>query len=139
MAAATTKDGWKLVLAALVVLMGFAGCNWSTTGPKPPAEARVQVTGTGPLLIITSEAFDRVYDDSAGTATTVLYDADTVTSNLPFDSTYPVAPSDRFLVRVVNADSVSRDIRMQVSFDGDTQYDQSATLTDASLEYSHFF
>lgn len=139
MAVEKTKELWKLVVGALAVLIAVAGCSWSTAGPKPPAEARVQVTGTGPLLIITSEAFDRVFNDSTATASTLVYQADTVTSSLPFDVTYPVAPSDRFLVRVVNVDTVPRDVRVQVSFDGKTKYDQAATLNNSSLEYSSLF
>lgn len=134
-----TNDRWKLVMGALVVLLGVGSCKWSTTGPRPPAEARIQVTGEGPLLIITLEAFDRITNDSTLGVTTVLYAADTVVSNLPFDSTYAVAPSDRFLVRVVNLDTVPRDMRLQVSFDGDLKYNQAATLTNASLEYNHTF
>ncbi|MEJ2678809.1 MAG: hypothetical protein P8174_07015 [Gemmatimonadota bacterium] len=139
MAASKTKEWWKVVLGALMVLIGAAGCDWSTAPPKPPAEAHVQVTGAGPLLIITSKAFDRPYNDSTQGLSTVLYQADTITSSLPFDSTYAVAPADRFLVRVVNPDSVPRDMRLQVSFDGNTKYDHSATLNSTSVEFSSFF
>ncbi|MEJ2218553.1 MAG: hypothetical protein P8099_18330 [Gemmatimonadota bacterium] len=100
MAVERSKERWRIVIGALVVLIGAAGCSWYSTGPKPPAQARVQVTGTGPLLIITSEAFDRTVNDSTGVTEMVLYQADTATSSLPFDSAYDVAPSDRFLVRV---------------------------------------
>lgn len=139
MAVAKSKERWKVVTGALVVLMGAAGCSWYSTGPNPPAVARVQVTGAGPLLIITSKAFDRTVNDSTGVTGLVVYQADTVTSNLPFDSTYDVAPSDRFLVEVVNPDTVPRDMQMQVYFDGDLKFNQSATLTNASIQYSRFF
>jgi hypothetical protein len=139
MAVERSKERWRIVIGALVVLIGAAGCSWYSTGPKPPAQARVQVTGTGPLLIITSEAFDRTVNDSTGVTEMVLYQADTATSSLPFDSAYDVAPSDRFLVRVVNPDTVPRDVQVQVYFDGDLKFDRSATLTNASIQYSRFF
>ncbi|HKJ93756.1 MAG TPA: hypothetical protein VJ957_11375 [Longimicrobiales bacterium] len=139
MVASNHGSGWKAVAAASLMILAVAGCNWYSTGPNAPRDARVQITGTGPLMIITSEAFDRLYNDSAQSTVTVLYAADTLTSSLPFDSTYAVSPADRFLVRVVTTDSVAHDMRLTVSFDGSVKYDQPATLTRSSLEYSHIF
>jgi len=125
------------------MLSPLAACGILETEDEIADEARVVVSGTAsnPLLLITTTKFERFYDEEGEAQTTVVV-ADTVTIDpaAGYDHVYPVKPDKGFLVRLVNPETETAVVSIQVYFDGELSYDQkNVSLSDASLEFSYIF
>lgn len=132
-----TRSLRTLLLAA--VGLGVSGCGILDDQEPRRERANVVIQGTSPvpLSLITSSEFVIETDPETFEQTAVLLVSDTVEITPPFDDTYRIDAFERFLVRLVNADSAVASIRMQVLVDGSLEYDQAADMSQgASLEFS---
>lgn len=127
--------------AAFMITLFSAACSTATDPRDGYAEtAYIEVTGTSPvpLLLVKSTNWAYEFDELEGEQQLVLFEADTVEFELPVSDSVALAPSYRILFRVVNPDTEQEaDIRMRVHLDDELMFDQTATMRDASLEYSY--
>jgi len=81
-----------------------------------------------------------IRDPQSGSRVSNLVEADTTTINLPVNLSYEFTSAYRFLVRVINRDTLqTADIRLRVFVDGREVYNQAALMRHASLEYTHYY
>jgi len=115
-----------------------AGCsNLLETQVQIIRNGRVTVTGTSPvpMLLITSTNFTATRADN-GTLLVNYVTADTAVITLPYDRSYSFGETDRFVVKLANADEdTTADIELRVFADGAEKYRQRATMKDSSLEF----
>lgn len=138
---ATRRSGmtWSTRLLVLAVaLQAPLGCSLLTEGEERPTSARLRVEGTSanPLQVITSTNFVEQLNLSTGERTVLLNRSDTVSIELPYDTTVATAADGSIYFELVNPEIDVASIRMRVDLDpGDQFFDQSATMSDASLTY----
>jgi hypothetical protein len=131
--------------ALLAAALMSTGCdNILDSGQAAFAyEARVVVDGSSavPMRLLTSTRFFMQRDSVSGDLVASEVVGDTQALNrLPHDSTYGIRGADRFLVRLLNSDSVTEaTVRLRVYLDGRQVYDQRAVMRDASLQYIAYF
>jgi hypothetical protein len=123
-----------------MLTMAAAGCSGLLDSSQNYAEnAQIIVTGTSPvpMLLILSNRYTAIADQTTGNITVQIEQADTLELSLPIDRTYPLGDQFRILARLQNADSTSTaSINMRVLLDGkDEVYNQNATMKDSYLEY----
>lgn len=126
--------------ALLILTVATGGCDGLLDSSQDYAEnAQVIVTGTSPvpMLLILSNRYTAVPDQSSGQVVVQIEQADTLELSLPIDRTYPLGDQFRILVRLQNGDTASTaSINMRVLLDGkDEVYNQSATMKNSQLEY----
>jgi hypothetical protein len=126
--------------ALLILTIAAAGCEGLLDSRQEYAEnAQVIVTGTSPvpMLLILSNRYTAVPDQTTGQVVVQIERADTFELGLPIDRIYPLGDQFRILVRLQNADSTSTaSVNMRVLLDGkDEVYNQNATMKDSYLEY----
>lgn len=133
--------------AAALVLATFtlSACN-SILGSNQAAfayEARVIVEGSSgvPLRLLTSTNFFASRDMDTGELLASQIVGDTATLNtLPFNRTFNIRGSDRFLVRLINPDADSTaTVHLRIHLDDREVYNQRATMRNASLQYIAYF
>jgi hypothetical protein len=105
-------------------------------------EARVLITGDSPvpMKIIVSTQFTAIRDINGNLVPTILQ-ADTISSvTFPHDRRHNIKGRDRFLVRLMNADSESTaTIQMRVFLDENEIFNQRATMKDSYLESISYY
>ena len=120
-----------------------AACNIFETTDEIADNARVVISGTAeaPLQLIISTKFERWYDEDNGVhVTLVVADTSYIDLTTDFDQTYAVKPDNGFFVRLVNQETETAVVSLQVYFDGELSYDQhDVVLSDASIEFSYIF
>lgn len=132
------------VATLLLVASSFSvpGCDSIvSTDAHVARAARVVITGTSPvpLELLTSTDFTAVKNPDTGETVYTLNTSSAETISVPFDRTFQLNGSDRFFVRLTNADqNATAAVRMQVLVDGKSMYDVNATLKDAALKFSYF-
>jgi hypothetical protein len=122
---------------AIAMMLGTAGCNVFASEPDRVEQARVIIDGTTPvpLTLVTSGNFIVQNDSSTFEPVVTLFLADTASLQLPYESMYSMGEYERFLVRLINPDTATATVRMRVLVDGRLEYDQSATMSDASMQF----
>lgn len=133
----------RLVAAPLIITLCATGCNTVSDPTEKYAErASVEVTGSSPvpLLLVSSTNWRFESDPETGDQWVVPLTADTVEVELPADHTVQLAPTYRILYQVINpSEDQEANVRMRVFLDDKQVFDQSATLRNATLEYSYFY
>jgi hypothetical protein len=122
----------------LVVLAVLGtGCDVFDPDWERAEQAQVIIDGTTsvPLTLVTSGQFLVVPDPETGALVTELVLSDTVEIELPYQDDFSMGEFERFLVRLINPDTAAANVRMQVYVDGRLEYDRSATMSEASLEF----
>jgi hypothetical protein len=131
-----------LGVLALSLTLGLAGCQVVTDPTsRYESEAHVELTGGGgvPLLLVSSNQWDYVVDELTGEQSIAVVKADTTEVLTPFQKTVALAPTYRILFRVVNPDQAAvADVRMRVRLGDKEVFNETATLRDATLEFSFF-
>ena len=118
------KHVWMMMAAALL-----AGCSGLVTDATPQ-EARLVLTGSTPvdIRVVTSTSFALFRDADTGQVSSVLQQADTMELRPPFDERYDISQRGEFLVKVINADTMTAQFGMRISIDGDTKFDQTLNM-----------
>jgi hypothetical protein len=141
----TVRPRLRSIAAILVLTLALtaAGCDWLMQAEYGFAsEARIRITGntTVPLHLVTSTNYTTSRNPVTGTTTTNLFLADTTFFDvLPIDRRFDLRGRDRFLVRVVNPDSIAASVQLLVELDGKLVYTENAVIRDASLQYTTYF
>ena len=137
---------WKrepTILLVAVLLTSAAGCDDLLDDTQElPDFARYELTGTSPvdLEVITSTNFQVINDFELQQTFVTFTLSDTVVTTPPLSGDVDIRSNDRFFIRVTNYSDSVADVRLLVSFDGVTEYDQSALMSaGASLEFSQIF
>ncbi len=136
---------WTLAKAAFlgVALMAAGGCDLLTSTDVNPEEIRVLVESEGSddvQLVLGDVFFLGGVDEEGGAVTVTLISADTALVSLPYDQSFPLAPSFQFYVLALT-DSLTtpREIRVRVLVDGDSRYDKTGTLGEEEFEFVYNF
>lgn len=128
----------RLALSILTILA--ASCSSVLDSTQDYADnAIIEVTGSSPvpLLLVSSTNFVYINNPENNTQTISTNTADTVSLQLPINRTVSITDRYRIYFSVINPDSTqTASIRMRVRLDDKLVYDQSATMRDASLEFS---
>ena len=135
-----TLQNKALLIASAALIAGLPACGILGDDTSDPAnQAQVVINGTSPvpLDLITSDEFIVTRNVETGVTTTEFLSADTSMLTVPFEQAYDISTFERFLVRLINPDSMVASIRLQVLIDGTLEYDQTADISQgASLEFS---
>jgi hypothetical protein len=130
-------------LTYLILVLALTACgSLLEADNRRIDEARVTVTGTTPvpMKLIVSSLFDASRNPATGEVFVNFLESDTLTVVPPFEQKITfTAPSDRFVARLMNADSTSTaDIEMRVYIDGKEDFRQKATMKNSSLQYTFY-
>lgn len=109
-------------------LLLLAACDiLSSSGRPEQARLRLVEESSASIEVVTSTRFGRGIGD-AGQTVVDLLTADTQRVSMPLDRTFDIRSTERFYVEVLEADSTSELVHMQVWIDGEKKYDQTADL-----------
>lgn len=120
------------IVAAWLVLAACDGLLF----PDRPEDIRVLLEGDAsePVRVVTSRDFIVGGSGEASRSGVEFVEADTALVALPFERTYPMAPTYHFAVRVSVADTAA-DVRMRVVLDGREVWDERTSSGTGDLEF----
>jgi hypothetical protein len=136
----TLAKGLPLVVLSLAVLVGAC----SLFEEDQPERVRVQVEGATqePVRIIVSREF-LIFPVGEGGEQGVqveIVSADTVIGAPPFDQSFDLAPTYRFLARAEGMDEENPvTLRLRVSVDGTERFNQSRAVPGDLLQFVYIF
>lgn len=131
-----------LRLAALSSVLLLGGCSFFED--DQPERVRVQVEGTTqqPVRIIVSREF-LVFPVGEGGEQGVqveIVSADTLMATPPFDQSFNLAPTFRFLARADGTDPENPvTLRLRVSVDGNERFNQTRAVPGDLLQFVYIF
>ncbi len=127
---------------ALALCWGAAACDILSSSINPE---EIQVVVEGPAgnqvqLILADRFFFAGGTEETG-ASVSLITADTTVVELPYDRSFPLAPSFQFYAQTMPVDSAAApiEISMQILVDGDERFSKSGALGDLDFEYVYSF
>ena len=116
-----------IVFVAAALLAGGCGLLDNPT----PKQARLVIQGEEGKevrLIISTEFVAQV--DEVGQTRVVIFVADTVVTNLPYEQVYPIEEDQRFFAETARLDADLETLHMQVFIDGDREFDHGGMLLE---------
>ncbi len=120
-----------LLLALTAVL---AGCN--PLGVVPVDSIRVQIQSAPGVSVHLLTSTDIRTVREGNSVNLDIVSADTEWRPVPFDSTFDIRGSRRFLVRVFETDVEGAEVEMRVWVDGVEEYHHTAVVTQTPLQYA---
>ena len=133
--------GRAVVVCAALLFASACDLLWDTD--VNPEQVRVRVesdTGGDIQLVLGDRFFLGGTDEGDGASTVTLISADTLLVSLPYDESFPLAPTFQFYVQPLpDTLGAPRNIRVQVLIDGDSRYDKSGTLGVEDFEFVYNF
>lgn len=140
---ATAPSRWIFALAALAAIAwGTAACDILSSDINPE-EIRVVLEGTSgdQVRLIVADRFSFAGGDEVSGASVSLLTADTTLVALPYDRSFPLAPSFQFYALAVPADSAAApiDLSMRILVDGAQRFSKGGSLGSADFEYVYTF
>lgn len=126
-------------VAALALALTAGGCGILDVD-EPGDTAVVTISGTSPvpLRLIMSNNFIQVLDPQTNEIGVSMLGADTVELNdLPYTENYGLDGNLRFFLRLINPDSMTASLRVQIRIDGVNPYDITTNLTASQHEYTY--
>jgi hypothetical protein len=127
---------------ALGLILSLSACNLFESELNPEeVQVILQSSSGGDMTVIVSNDFvvEGVEEDSE--LNIIFITSDTVTTGVPFNETYPLAPAYRFFVSVEPSDSTAppRELTMQVLVDGNQRYNKTGSLGEENFEFLYSF
>ena len=129
------KVGWIGLVAFLVAA---AGCDWVTS--SGPETMRLRLEGdVSTMTVITSTRF-LANPRANGRLDATVLEGDTLEVSLPFERTYDISDSQRFLARVPDVRE-DQGLRLRGWLDGELRYDQRTDTipADSTLQVLYIF
>ena len=121
----------KSVNILLVAFVGGAlgGCGWFDD--PSPESATVTLTGDAGQVVelLVSKQFVAGVDQNQVTRVQV-FQGDTLRRAVPWDTTISIRIEQRFFVKMLDADSVSQQLRMRVLIDANPEYDKAGQASE---------
>lgn len=93
------------------------------------------------VRLILSDRFSFSGGDETSGASVSLLTADTTLVDLPYDRSFPLAPSFQFYAQAAPVDSAAApiEISLRVLVDGDQRFSKSGALGNSDFEYVYTF
>jgi hypothetical protein len=142
---ATTPSALKrparsVVAVGLVLALGACNLFESELNPRE-AQVILQSSSGGDMTVIVSNDFVVEGVDEDSDLNIIFITSDTITTGVPFNETYPLAPAFRFFVSVEPSDSTAppRELTMQVLVDGNERYNKTGSLGEENFEFVYSF
>lgn len=134
-----------ILVIAIGVGAGLLGMGCGLVEDPAPSTARVVVAGetARDMQLVVSTVFlaqNRTVDFEQVLDVEVI-DADTVTIALPFEQTYDITRSQRFLAQVFSASDTTRLEAVQLDgyIDGDRRFTRTATTADSLIQFVYLY
>jgi hypothetical protein len=127
---------------ALVLLLAGLSTACSLFQSADPEEIRVLVEGTAGAsvrVVVSREFFLSGAEGGEGVAVTFAA-SDTIAATLPFDRSFPLAPTFRFVARAYGPETGETvTVRMRVLVDGQQRYNQTGPVEENFLQFIYLF
>lgn len=108
-----------------------------------PEEIRVLVEGTAgaSVRVVVSREFILSSAEGGGEGVGVTFaSSDTIAATLPFDRSFPLAPTFRFVARAYGPETGETvTVRMRVLVDGEQRYNQTGPVEANFLQFIYLF
>lgn len=117
------------VVVSMLLLFAGSACNW--LDDPSPDEARLMIdgpAGTRVHLITSTKLLAAVGTD--GVTKVEVFEADTTSALLPFESTYSIRDDQAFLALASHLDANLETMRMRVFLDGTEEFDETGPLEE---------
>lgn len=128
--------------AVAVFSWGASACDILSSDINPE-EIQVVMDGASGdrVRLILADRFVFAGGDESSGASVSLLTADTTLVDLPYDRSFPLAPTFRFYAQAVPIDSAAApiDLSLRILVDGDERFSKSGTLGAADFEYVYTF
>jgi len=126
-------------IALLAAALLATGCDWFEN--PAPDEARLVIqgdTGKDVRLIVSTKFVAAV--NEMGQTRVVMFEADTLITRLPFESTYDIEEDQRFFAEAARLDSDLQSISVQVFVDRRKRFDEGGLLVaDRPYRFLYMF
>ena len=137
--------GWALrgSRVALVLLLAVLSTACSLFESADPEEIRVLVEGTAgaSVRVVVSREFILSASEGGSEGVGVTFAAaDTIAATLPFDRSFNLAPTFRFVARAYGPETGETvTVRMRVLVDGEQRYNQTGPVEENFLQFVYLF
>lgn len=137
-----TRGSCIALFCTVLLAWGLMGCDWVTKTAPDTARVRIEGAEGTQLRLVTSTTFLSEATEGSGFDDDVtILDADTTQITLPFEETFDIRRSQRFLAQVRRPNPESDALFMRAWIDGDEKFTRrgAEVPADSIVQFTYVY